>query len=295
MTQNPHSQESENTSGITPEQGNVTPSEQVTDDNAGIHHPDQNSDVTVHSLDGPGDSAFTSMKNWITEHQLVSAAIVAIIALIAGLLIWQPWSEDWENQESVAPERSWNEEHTHQEFLPEAKVIQGVGISTMTMPDNEQGGKIVSFDIVSIDAVDNGTGGATLAPPEDISKIGHYVRSPHAGEEQPVGSALYTSHVNYAGAVGVGSVWTSLKDGDSVTFTDAEGVDHYYTISGDPYRLDKSDPDYVQRTADTINDMESTDGRVVLVSCGGEFIGGPLGYEDNVFVVAYPTENAPQG
>lgn len=251
-------------------------------------------DIPVHNLDNKQESAIGGFMRWISDHRGATIAIIAVIALIATALVWRPWDDPMENQESVAPERSWNEEGTHQEFLPEAKVIQGQGISSMTMPDNEQDGEIVSFDIVSIDAVDNGTGGATLAPPQDISKIGHYVRSPHAGEEEPVGSALYTSHVNYAGAVGVGSVWTSLRDGDAVTFTDEDGIDHYYTIAGDPYRLDKSDPDYVQRTAETINDMESTDGRVVLISCGGEFIGGSLGYADNVFVVAYPAEKAPQ-
>ena len=227
----------------------------------------------------------------LSKPWMIGIASVLVLSL-SGAGFWALTHDDETEplkQVSVAPERSWNEEGDSQEFLPEARVIEGQGESMMTMPDNEQGGTPVSFEIIGIDAVGS-QDSATLAPPERIDQVGHYVRSPQAGEDNPVGSALYTSHVNYAGQVGVGSVWTSLVDGDPITFTDEEGKESRYVVDGNPFRIDKSDPDYVQKTSDTINDMTSTDGRVVLVSCGGEFVGGALGYEDNVFVIARPLE-----
>lgn len=243
------------------------------------------------SIEDPNaeDNQLTRKQQWI-----IIAVIVALIAAI-GVLIWKPWDSetDIENQVSVAPERSWNVDANSQQYLPEANIIAGKGKGTMTFPDNEQNGEPVSFKIVEVDTTDNGNGNS-LIPPQEIDLIGHYVRTPKAGAEKPRGSAVYTSHVNYNGAVGVGSIWTSLKQGDPITFTDNDGNEHHYTVDGDPFRISKTSPDYVERTAQTVNDMESTDGKVVLVSCGGEFVGGALGYADNVIVVAHPVKRVEQ-
>lgn len=254
------------------------------------NHDHDHENAEVVNVDGEGTDEVITDRKRKTSPWIIAIAGIASVPLIAGIS-WSLLSSDEPvEQVSVAPERSWNNEGDSQEFLPEARVIDGVGESMMTMPDNEQGGESISFEVIGIDAV-GGQEGATLAPPERIDQVGHYVRSPEAGADNPMGSALYTSHVNYAGKVGVGSVWTSLRDGDPITFTDGDGQESHYVVDGDPFRIDKSDPDYVEKTSNTINDMDSTDGRVVLVSCGGEFVGGALGYEDNVFVVAYPVES----
>ena len=38
-----------------------------------------------------------------------------------------------------------------------------------------------------------------------------------------------------------------------------------------------------------VNDTDGTN-RLVLITCGGKFVGGALGYEDNIITVAEPVD-----
>lgn len=186
----------------------------------------------------------------------------------------------------VVPKRDWSDD-VGQSNLAKPKIIDGIGKGTITTVDNKQNGAKVSAPMVGIDAI-GGQSGATLAPPEDISTVGWYVRSAKFGSNNK-GSSVITSHIDYNGVTGYGSIFTSLKKGDPITVTDASGKEYHYIVNASPVNINKSDADYTKKTMKTINKMKGRND-LVLVTCGGQFLGSssPLGYADNIVVVATP-------
>lgn len=239
----------------------------------------------VYSLDnGDADSGSGGVKAWLAESKKRTAAlgIAAVLALTGGgVAIYQATSEP---AQPVVPQRAWADD-LGQRNLPEAKVVAGAGAGSITTVDNDQNGQTVSAPVVGIDGT-GGESGAILAPPEDVGQVGYYIRSAPFGEGQ-VGTTVVTSHIDYNGVAGFGSVFTSLKAGDPITLTDGNGKDHHYVVSEDPVNIDKQDPEYVRKTMETINRAEGP-AELIMVTCGGEFLGAgsPLGYADNIIVRA---------
>lgn len=254
---------------------------------AGEDHDDQSlaphERAEVYSLDAEDDSP-GGIRAWLAASRKRTAAVGIAAALVltgGGVAAYQALSTP---DQPVVPQRAWADE-LGQRNLPEAKVVAGAGAGSITTIDNDQGGVTVSAPVVGIDGT-GGESGAILAPPEDVAQVGYYIRSAPFGEGQ-VGTTVMTSHIDYNGVAGFGSVFTSLKAGDPITLTDGNGQDHHYVVSEDPYNLDKQDPEYVRKTMDTINRAEGP-AELILVTCGGEFLGAgsPLGYADNIIVRA---------
>lgn len=226
-------------------------------------------------------------KDWVRENKkYAAAAVVASVALLGsgGYGVYSLVNDDVDQvKENVVPHRDFLD--GSQNDLPKAKVIKGEGKGTITTIDHVQGGKPVSAPIVGIDGI-GGETGATLPPPENIGQVGHYVRSAPFGVDGK-GSSVITSHVNYNGITGYGSVFTTLKKGDPITITKDNGEEIHYVVNEDPINVNKSDPGYVQKTVDTINKMNGKN-ILVMVTCGGEYLGAnsPLGYADNIVVTA---------
>ena len=143
--------------------------------------------------------------------------------------------------------------------------------------------------MVSIDAV-GGQSGATLATPEDMSKVGWYVRSAPFGSKNK-GSSVITGHVDYNGVTGYGSIFTSLRKGDPITIINSSGQDFHYVVESNPININKTDAEYTKKTMNSINKMKG-ENKLVLVTCGGQFLGSssPLGYADNIVVIAKPVK-----
>lgn len=106
-----------------------------------------------------------------------------------------------------------------------------------------------------------------------------------AGLDSPAGATVLAGHVNWKGAAGpFAELWQSAPD-ELVTVVDADG--HIWR-----YRTNK----IVTVTKDDLprqaRELFSQGGehRLVLVTCGGRFVGGDAGYKDNRIVVATPVK-----
>lgn len=253
-----------------------------TDEYTQPHESDQS--VAVTSLDEKkiNDSKIV---HWAKENKpmAVLASVVAASCLTLGGVGLNELIKEDQVTTDVVPARSGIQ--GSQNVLGNAKMIDSYGKGTIATIDHEQGGKEVSAKIVAIDAVgpDNA---ATLVPPENIGNVGWYFRSAQPGSTKGDGTTVMTSHVNYDGITGYGSLFITLKKGDPITVTDKDGKVVHYTVSKDPYRIDKRDENYVKKTMDTVNRSKGRNS-LILVTCGGNYVGGALGYEENYIVEAH--------
>ncbi|MCO1577083.1 class F sortase [Crossiella sp. SN42] len=102
-----------------------------------------------------------------------------------------------------------------------------------------------------------------------------------AGLDAAKGATVLAGHVNWKGATGpFAELWRSDK-GQQVTVKDATGKTHNYRIT-EVHTVHK---DQLPQRAETLF-AQTGNHRLVLVTCGGEWVGGQLGYDDNRIVVA---------
>ncbi|MCQ9169498.1 class F sortase [Corynebacterium amycolatum] len=137
-------------------------------------------------------------------------------------------------------------------------------------------GKSAPIDFVQL------TDQGSLIPPTDISRLGWYSASAIPGEKGAAGSSVITGHVNEVDqGDGYAARFADLKAGDTVTVK-VDGESRDFTVSKDPIQVVKG-----ARMPDSVNDAVG-ENRLVLITCGGEFVGGTLGYADNIIVEATP-------
>ena len=126
------------------------------------------------------------------------------------------------------------------------------------------------------------TAEGALIPPEDVSKLGWYASSAIPGDPESKGSTVITGHVNHqTQGQGFAYNFTQLAQGDEVSVL-IDGTTHTYRVTTPPFRASKEGA-----LPEEVNDSTG-ENKLVLITCGGEFVGGSLGYADNVFVVAEP-------
>jgi hypothetical protein len=95
------------------------------------------------------------------------------------------------------------------------------------------------------------------------------------------GAALLSGHVNWAGVKGPFDELWRVQPGQDVSVVDTAGGHWLYRVSG-IVTLHKDDLPAQART------LFGQDGppRLVLVTCGGDYVGGTDGYQDNRIVTA---------
>ncbi|KAA9162281.1 sortase [Amycolatopsis acidicola] len=99
----------------------------------------------------------------------------------------------------------------------------------------------------------------------------------------PRGASVLAGHVNWGGRTGpFASLW-SARIGQEITVADADGKPVPYRIS-QLVTLHKDE--LPQRATELFGQTGSH--RLVLVTCGGEWIGGAEGYDENRVAVADP-------
>ncbi|MCX2732137.1 class F sortase [Saccharopolyspora sp. NFXS83] len=104
-----------------------------------------------------------------------------------------------------------------------------------------------------------------------------------AGLDSPKGATVLAGHVNWKGAVGpFEELWDSAPD-QEVTVVDDDGTEWRYRVS-EIVTLSKEE--LPARAADLFG--QGGEHRLVLVTCGGRYVGGDLGYDENRIVVATP-------
>jgi hypothetical protein len=131
----------------------------------------------------------------------------------------------------------------------------------------------------AVDAVGVEPDGSMVVPAE-VDRVGWYRFGPGAGAAE--GNAVLAGHVDTA-AEGPGALFDlrAVEVGAEVTVTDAEGADHrYQVVSRD--RITKTELPVEQIFART------GEHRLVVITCGGEFVPSTRSYEDNVVVTAVP-------
>ncbi|MFJ1760523.1 class F sortase [Amycolatopsis sp. NPDC088138] len=97
------------------------------------------------------------------------------------------------------------------------------------------------------------------------------------------GASVFAGHVNWRGATGpFAELWTDRIGGD-VSIVDSTGKAWRYRVS---QLVTVHKNDLPARAADLFG--QSGPHRVVLVTCGGRWVGGSDGYEENRVVIADP-------
>jgi hypothetical protein len=95
------------------------------------------------------------------------------------------------------------------------------------------------------------------------------------------GVALLSGHVNWKGEKGPFNELWQVKQGQEVKLTDAAG-------GAWVYRVDATETIHKSELAGRSAQLFDPDGphKLLLVTCGGEYVGGTEGYEDNRVVTA---------
>ncbi len=141
----------------------------------------------------------------------------------------------------------------------------------------------VDGDSAPIDPVATDAEG-TLLPPSDVGRLGWWVDSSLPGSG--AGTVVVAGHVDDGQRTGWASRFAQLAKGDGVTVVTVAGqrLDYRVTSVVDA-RREGSGPSSVPY--DELNRQTGPE-TLALVTCGGPFVGPPLGYRDNVVVFASP-------
>ncbi|MEO6886761.1 MAG: class F sortase [Jatrophihabitantaceae bacterium] len=196
------------------------------------------------------------------------ACIMAAICLVAiSAIVWVT-SPNWGLHNAIAPSR-------------DVGVIPTVPSkpSPLITPDRIEIPKIGTD--AAVFAIPTAADGA-LDPPIDPRQVGWWDGGVRPGS--PKGTAIITSHINYAGVAGALARIGLLNPGDAVYIygiNAAKTVKAKYTITGVRSYYKTALP-YKE-----IFDQKSV-GRVALVTCGGPFDQATGNYLENIVVFAVP-------
>jgi hypothetical protein len=122
-------------------------------------------------------------------------------------------------------------------------------------------------------------GDGTLQIPNGVTQAALW----GAALDSPTGATLLAGHINWAGAAGPFAELWGAQAGQIVTVIDGGGkpltfvVDQVLTV----------DKDNLPQHADELFGQTGSH-RLVLVTCGGKWVGGALGYDQNRVVIAHP-------
>lgn len=120
-----------------------------------------------------------------------------------------------------------------------------------------------------------------LLPPKNIQELGWWVGSSRPGSG--TGTVVVTGHVDDVDqGTGFAARFAALTPGDTVEVTTADQSVHRYRVTAsDAVTKEGGLP------VDELNRLDGPE-TLALVTCGGPFVGPPLGYRDNVVVFAAP-------
>lgn len=229
---------------------------------------------------------------------IVAVLAVALVLIQLALYAFRNHSAEQEGTdqageaqvtESLAPSRSDDPDRPGDSAVPteggyvdsdgaqevpyEAAPGQFDGIDGMAM---NIGGAVAAVDPVQL------TDAGALIPPADVSRLGWYSASAVPGAEGAVGSSVITGHINYQGqGTGYASRFANMAVGDEFDVV-IDSEPRTFRVTQAPYRLPKGS-DFPPE----VNDATGPN-RLVLITCGGQFVGGALGYADNIITVAEP-------
>lgn len=124
----------------------------------------------------------------------------------------------------------------------------------------------------------------TLLPPQNVHQLGWWADSALPGSGQ--GTVVVTGHVDDASqGQGFAAKFARLHAGEEVSMTTVDGGTVHYRVDR-VVTADKSSHD--QQTGLPTDELNRLDGpeTLALITCGGPFVGPPLGYKDNIVAFA---------
>jgi Sortase domain len=121
------------------------------------------------------------------------------------------------------------------------------------------------------------TADGTLPIPEDLSEASWW----GVGLGARRGVTLLSGHVNWAGRAGPFHELWAMRAGDQVSVVDPSGGRWVYRVSGTETLAKEDLPAHAQQLF-----SQRGPHRLVLVTCGGDYLGGTEGYESNRIVKA---------
>lgn len=208
---------------------------------------------------------------------MVIAVVVLAMAVLSGLtLVLSHAQQEEAAQGAPAPAASPAPAPVEgaQANLPEPAPGSSKDVQTMTL---KIAGREAPVDPVQV------TEKHVLLPPTDVQRLGWYSASAVPGSTGGVGSSVITGHINDAAqGDGFAHSFTALRAGDVVAVTMNGGNVQQFRVTQDPEHVVKGSP-----LPEVVNDAHGPN-RLVLITCGGQFVGGQLGYADNVITVAEP-------
>lgn len=104
-----------------------------------------------------------------------------------------------------------------------------------------------------------------------------------AGLDAPQGATVLAGHVNWKGEIGPFNELWNAAPGGTVSVRDEQGTDFTYRVSEIATVTKEELPG---RAAELFG--QGGEHRLVLVTCGGRFVGGDEGYTENRIVIAEP-------
>lgn len=212
---------------------------------------------------------------------LILAALIGAVALICAI-VFIPWGGSDDTEEAPQPQTSVAPEIIEDGYVDDSgQQEEELKPVPQSHEDINEMALQMSIGTAPVEMVGLTAEGA-LIPPEDVSRLGWYASSAIPGDPNSKGSTVITGHVNHqTQGQGFAYNFTQLSAGDEVSVL-IDGTTHTYRVTKPPFRASKEGA-----LPEEVNDSTG-ENKLVLITCGGEFVGGTLGYADNVFVVAEP-------
>jgi hypothetical protein len=115
--------------------------------------------------------------------------------------------------------------------------------------------------------------------PQDVSRVGWYRFGSTPGDGD--GSVVLMGHRDGVGLKGALFDLPTVAVGSTIVVTDAEGIAH-------PYRVERNES--ISKQVVPLADLFERSGppRLIVISCGGEYVKAQGGYLDNVVLTAVP-------
>ncbi|TLW91814.1 class F sortase [Saccharomonospora piscinae] len=120
---------------------------------------------------------------------------------------------------------------------------------------------------------------SVLPVPDDLDEATWW----GAGLDAPSGASVFAGHVNWRGSVGPFSELWDVRAGERVTVADEDGTRFHYAVT---QILTLGKDELPARAGELFG--QSGSHRLVLVTCGGRWLGGTTGYAENRVVIAEP-------
>ena len=201
----------------------------------------------------------TTTRTWV----ITLTVIIAVVALVIGITITVDKHRTTTSHGAVA------ETVISTAPLPKAILVTTDSPNdpiTLTVGDE-------TTRIVGVSAKANGV----LDPPSDVSTVGWDVHSSQPGAP---GVTLLVGHSDDWQRIGAAKKWATLSHGDTLFVRVRNHTQWVYRVK---HVLHVSKMTHFPQQ---LVNRRTGKNQMILVTCTGRMVGGALGHEDNVFVVA---------